>query len=271
VLSDLSPIVAGVGSTVVRFRFRAYPGAEQTRALSRTFGSCRVVANDAIAARKAAYRAGLPYPTSNDLSRLLITQAKLGPDRAWLGEVSAVALQQSLADVDRAYSNFFDWLKGKRAGRKVGPPRFRSRHDSRQSARFTKNAKFTVEQTAKRDAVLTLPKIGPVRFVRSRPLPAGPSSVTVIREADGRTYVSFVVTVTDTPAPGTLRVCGIDPGLTTFATTLTVHADGTETVSKVQTPKFLRRRAKALARWQRSLSRKRKGRATGAKPRSRSR
>ena len=40
-----------------------------------------------------------------ELSRQVVTLAKQTPERAWLGEVSAVALQQSLADLDRAYRN----------------------------------------------------------------------------------------------------------------------------------------------------------------------
>ena len=48
-----------------------------------------------------------------------ITEAKHTPERAWLGEVSAVVLQQALADLNTAYRNFFASLSGKRKGRKV--------------------------------------------------------------------------------------------------------------------------------------------------------
>ncbi|MYU14346.1 transposase, partial [Streptomyces sp. SID8361] len=61
-------------------------------------------------------------------------------ERAWLADVSAVVLQQSLRDLDAAYKNFFDSLKGKRPGRKVGPPRFKSKKDTRQSVRLNTNA-----------------------------------------------------------------------------------------------------------------------------------
>jgi putative transposase len=46
-----------------------------------------VVFNDAVAARKAAFAAGDPYPSTAVLSKRLITQAKQTPERAWLGEV----------------------------------------------------------------------------------------------------------------------------------------------------------------------------------------
>ncbi|MYU18441.1 transposase, partial [Streptomyces sp. SID8361] len=61
-------------------------------------------------------------------------------ERAWLADVSAVVLQQSLRDLDAAYKNFFDSAKGKRRGRKAGPPRYKSKKDTRQSIRLNTNA-----------------------------------------------------------------------------------------------------------------------------------
>ena len=151
-----------------------------------------------------------------------------------------------------------------KSGPKMGPPKFRSRHTTRQSARFTKNARFKIEgavgDSSDGWARLFLPKIGWVPFVLSRPLPSNPTSVTVVREADGRTYLSFVVTVIDVQQVAAGRVCGIDPGLSTYATVLSVDTStGVETEGTIDTPMFLRRRARALARSQRTLSRKKKG------------
>ena len=74
---------------IVRYRYRAYPTAAQAEMLARTFGCARVVFNDALAARQAAYVAGLPYVTDAALSARL-TAAKATPERAWLSEVSAM-------------------------------------------------------------------------------------------------------------------------------------------------------------------------------------
>ena len=248
-----------------RYRYRAYPDGRKAKALSRVFGCARVVFNDALAAREAARRAGDPVPTRAELSAAL-TAAKRNEARAWLAEVSAVPLQQALADADRAYRNFFDSLRGKRKGRKVGAPRFRSRKDRRQSARFTNNAGYRVEETTHGVGFLTLPKVGRVRFALSRPLPSDPSSVTVIREADGRHYVSFVVAVpAPAPLPDTDRMAGVDVGLTDLAVVATT--DGTRT--KVAHPKWLRTKELALARAQRALSRKQKGSNNREKARQR--
>ena len=88
-------------------------------------------------------RRGEPYPTDAALSKAL-TAAKRTPARAWLAEVSAVVLQQALADANTAYRNFFASVKGARKGRRLGAPRFRSRRDRAQSIRFTRAARFRV-------------------------------------------------------------------------------------------------------------------------------
>ena len=175
------------------------------------------------------------------------TLAKDTPERVWLGEVSSVVLQQALADLNVSYRNFFASVTGKRRGRKVAPPRFRSRKDNRQAIRFTKNSRFRVLDNGR----LRLPKIGDLRVRWSRDLPAEPSSVTVIRDAAGRYFASFVVQTTDQPLPETDSEVGIDLGLTHFA----AMSDGT----KVTAPKFLRRAASKLKRLQQDLSRKTKG------------
>ncbi|GAB2478651.1 hypothetical protein GCM10027187_52800 [Streptosporangium sandarakinum] len=85
------------------------------------------VFNDGLRARRDAREQGLPYISDGDLAKRVITQAKLTPDRAWLGEVSSVVLQQALADLNTAYRTFFASVTGKRKGRPVAPPRFRSK------------------------------------------------------------------------------------------------------------------------------------------------
>ena len=100
-----------------------------------------------------------------------LTASKATPERAWLGEVSAVVLQQALADLNAAYRNFFASVAGRRKGPKAGRPR--SRKDRRQAIRFTANARLKVLTSGK----LRLPKIGDVPVRWSRPLPSEPSWV----------------------------------------------------------------------------------------------
>ncbi|MCW2918330.1 MAG: transposase, OrfB family protein [Actinomycetia bacterium] len=128
----------------LRYNVRLYPSQGQRESLARAFGCARVVFNDGLRLRRQAWEEGLPYISDGDLSKQIITEAKQTPERVWLGEVSAVVLQQALADLSAAYRTFFSSVSGKRKGRAVGPPRFRSRKDSRQSVRFTRNARFAV-------------------------------------------------------------------------------------------------------------------------------
>ena len=141
----------------LRYNFRAYPTPGQQIELAKAFGCARVVFNDGLRARQEARAEGLAYLSDAELSKR-VTAAKLTPERAWLGEVSSVVLQQALADLNVAYRNFFASITGKRKGRRVAPPRFRSRKDNRQAIRFTANARFKVLTSGK----LRLPKIGDV-------------------------------------------------------------------------------------------------------------
>ncbi|MER5596408.1 RNA-guided endonuclease TnpB family protein [Streptomyces sp. NPDC002265] len=235
----------------LRYSFRLYPDTGQQAALAKAFGCARVVFNDAVRAREDARRAGLPFPKAGVLSTRLITEAKRTPERSWLSEVSAVVLQQSLRDAETAYRNFFACLKGTRKGPRTGAPRFKSRKDSRQSIRFTANARWSVTGGGR----LNLPKIGAVKVKWSRALPTAPSSVTVIKDAAGRYFASFVIdtdpAVDAARMPDTDQTVGIDLGLTHFA----VLSDGT----KIGSARFLRRAEKKLKKAQRELSRKQKG------------
>ncbi|MEV0155881.1 transposase [Micromonospora sp. NPDC050686] len=157
-------------------------------------------------------------------------------------------MQQALADLNTAYRNYFASISGKRKGRKVASPRFRSRKDNRQAIRFTANVRFKVLDNGR----LRLPKIGDLDVRWSRDLPSAPSSVTIIKDAAGRYFASFVVqTSQDETLPPVEREVGIDLGLTHFA----VLSDGT----KLAAPKFLRRAARKLKRLQQDLSRKQRG------------
>jgi putative transposase len=238
----------GVNVSIVRYRYRVYPTPGQAQALARTFGCARVVYNDALRARREAQENGEKL-SDTEVQRRVVTLAKRTPERAWLGEVASVVLVQACQDARRAYRNWFDSLSGRRKGRRVGRPRLRSRKDNRQSIRLTRNG-FSV----RRNGRLFVAKVGELRVEWSRPLP---SSVTVIREADGRFYASFVVERDLAPLPPTDREVGVDLGLDRLAVT----SDG----EIVDNPRHLRRRARKLARLQRELCRKRRGSANRRK------
>jgi len=236
----------------LRYNFRLYPTPSQVCDLARAFGSARVVFNDGLALRRRLHAEGLPYLPDVELQRRIITEAKRTEERAWLSEVSSVVLVQALGDLHTAYRNFFNSITGKRKGPKVREPRFRSRKDNRQAIRFARNG-FSLRPNGR----LYLAKIGEIAVRWSRDLPSPPSSVTVVKDASGRYFASFVVQTDPAadlerfPAGDAYAEAGIDLGLTHFA----VRDNG----EKIDAPKFLRKAERRLKKLQQSLTRKQRG------------
>ncbi|NEN89861.1 MAG: IS200/IS605 family element transposase accessory protein TnpB [Okeania sp. SIO3H1] len=224
-----------------RYKYRVYPTPGQKHQLAKLFGCVRVVWNDSLAFCKEQYKLGTKKPSNSELQKQFITQAKKTEEREWLSDVSVVPLQQSLNDLNQAYQNFFTSTKGKRKGRAIKPPRFKTRK-SRQTARFTLRG-FKPHQ----DSVY-LAKIGKLKIVWSRGLPAAPSSVTVIKDSANRYFLSFVVEIKPEVLPKTDNSVGIDLGIKTFATL----SDGT----KIDAPKPLKKRIKKYRKLSKFLSKK---------------
>lgn len=239
----------------LRYSFRVYPTSTQKIALARAFGCARVVYNDHLRAREVALASGEKL-SDNDIQRLVVTEAKRTPERAWLDSVSSVVLVQACQDARAAYRNWFDSLSGKRAGVRLGRPRFRSRKDNRQTIRLTRNG-FRIRRNRK----LYVPKVGELSVRWSRELPSAPSSVTIINDASGRYFASFVVQVDQEPLSTSNVEVGIDLGLSTFA----ILSNG----KTVASPRFLRQAERRLKKAQRALSRKKMGSRNRAKARIR--
>ncbi len=136
-----------------RWTFRCYPTPEQEQHLARTFGCVRFVWNWALRLRSDGYRAGerIGYPETDKR----LTVLKRQPETVWLNEVSSVCLQQSLRDLQVAYSSFFD--------KRTGYPAFK-RKDGAQSANYTERG-FSFEPKTK---TLKLAKIGAIKVKWSR-------------------------------------------------------------------------------------------------------
>lgn len=235
-----------------RYQYRFYPTDQQRQSLAQLFGCVRVVWNDALAICKQAEK----LPKNGELQKLVITQAKKTEERKWLSDVSNIPLQQSVADLGVAYQNFFDSLKGKRKGRKVGTPRFKKK-TNRQSARFRKGG-FSIKGEE-----VYLAKIGNVKPIWTRDLPSEPSSVTVIKDCAGRYFLSFVVEV----VPSTLKAnhpsIGIDLGIKTFAVLSTGEKVASPNYSRLD--KRIRRKQRKLARQSKDSKRREKTRLQIAK------
>lgn len=218
-----------------RWTYRCYPTVAQEEILARTFGSVRFVYNWGLAARSKAFKDGrrLTYAKS-DAS---LTVLKRQPEMSWLNDVSSVPLQQALRDLQAAYAAFFAKTSAYPSFKKKG---------GREAARYTRSV-FRLAS----DSRLVIGRLGTLRVRWDRPLPSDPTTVTVIRRATGRYYVSFVVDVSVEPLPKTGASVGIDFGVARLATL--------STGERVANPKHFRHRAARLAVLQRRLAKKQKG------------
>ena len=219
-----------------RWTFRCYPTPEQEQHLARTFGCVRFVWNWALRARTDAFRAGerMGYPATDRALTLLKQQ----PETAWLNEVSSVCLQQSLRDLQVAFSNFFD--------KRTAYPAFK-RKEARQSANYTERGfSFDAERR-----ILKLAKIGAIKVKWSRKAIPHPSSIRLIRTASGKYFVSLVVETQPASLPKTGESVGIDFGIARLATL----SNG----ERVSNPKHGAKWQRRLAFYQKRLARTTKG------------
>src|SRR5215472_6917730 len=219
------------------YKFEARPNGEQLRNLQRFAGACRFVYNKALALNKEQYekkekkeKKRLGYA---DLCALL---PGWKTEFAWLSDVLAQALQQSLKDLERGFTNFFE----KRAD-------FPDFHKKGRKDSFRIPQGFEVDNQNGR---IKLPKVGWMRYQKSRDIEGEPKNVTVSLVA-GKVYVSIQTEreVERVMHPSTSAV-GVDWGVVHLATL----SDG-EVVDRYSP---LWEHAKRLATLQRRLALKKK-------------
>ena len=166
---------------------------------------------------------GLTEPVGWSLPALRKAWNQAKPEVApWWPEVSKEAFNTGLDALARGLKNWGDSRRGARAGRRVGFPRFKARHRTTPSVRFTTGA---IRVDPDRMHVV-LPRLGRLKLHESarklaRRLEAGTArimSATLRRDA-GRWFVSFTVAIhreQRTPyRPGS--VVGVDVGITHLA------------------------------------------------------
>ena len=225
-------------------RFRIYPNKEQRILLAKTFGCVRSIYNKGLSLRIETFKAG--GKPNYSLTNKMLTELKHNPDYAYLNEVDSIALQQSLRDLDRAYTNFFKHL--------AGYPKFKSKKDHHYRYR-TINQKDNIRIE---NGKLKLPKVGLVKIKQSMPI-ENIHSVTVEQEPSGKYYAVINMEFTANPLANAGGIIGIDLGIKDFYT----DSDG----NSIPNHKYLEKAEKALAREQRKLSRKSKGSANYYKQR----
>ncbi|BAU27815.1 putative transposase [Aneurinibacillus soli] len=164
---------------------------------------------------------------------------KLKKEVSWLKAPDSTALQHALKDLDSAYQKFFN--------EKKGYPKFKSRKNRRQSYHTTNNKDaIRIQGTS-----IRLPKLGLVRFAKSREIEGRILSATVRRNPSGKYFVSVLCEVEMKPLPKVENQVGVDVGLKQFAIL--------STGERFDNPKYLRKYERKLTKLQRVMSRRTKG------------
>ena len=175
----------------------------------------------------------------------LLTRLKKEEDKSWLSEVNSQSLQQTLKDLESAFSRFFKKI--------AAFPRFKKK-SNRQSFKVPQHFSIT------NDGKLKLPKMEPITMVIHRELEGEMKSVTISKTPTGKYYASILVEYERSSTPLNGSVIGADLGLKEFV--ITSNGD------KYPNPKHLKKSLKRLKRLQRALSRKAKDSSNRIKARS---
>jgi putative transposase len=236
------------------FKFRLYPNKQQAELINKTIGCSRFVANFVLANQKKEedywnitnQLVQQGFLIANNFKSKFFNKfdgvkvlPQLKRHYKWLKEVDAIALQSSIENVGEAYSRYYKKQSDK--------PTFKSKKNPVQSY-TTKSINGNIKLL---DKHLKLPKLGLVRFAKSKDVDGTIKRATIRRTPSGKYYISILAEVEVNDLPKTNSTVGIDVGLTKFAT-----------LSKgkpYDNPKFFRTLEKKLADAQRILSRRNLG------------
>lgn len=192
-------------------KIRIYPTPEQSYFINRQLGCCRFVYNKCLDFRKDSYEREQKSISSPDTIKHIVA---LKSEHEFLKEVHSKVLQQSIRDLNQAYDNFFNLHKGY--------PRFKSKHDNKQSCRFPKDA-FMGVRGNRIDLIKSLKDI---HFKCSRKDEVYLNrnqdkvhSITLTKTRSGKLYLSVLIDKPQEIKPRLDTCIGIDLGIKSFVTT----------------------------------------------------
>jgi transposase len=185
-------------------RFRMYPTLTQTAALMVQCRHARYVWNLALEQWAMWTRDKTATPGFAEQCRQLTT-ARAAFD--WLRGGSQTVQQQALRDFDQAVKNFYSGTHRRPNWRKA---------QIHEGFRIVGGQASRILQLNRKWAKVNVPKVGWVRFRRSRVIPAA-KSYRVTRDRSGRWHIAFAVIPEPIPGPGTGEVVGVDRGVAVSA------------------------------------------------------
>ena len=221
-------------------KIRIYPTVEQVDFINKQLGCCRFVYNNCLAFRKDSYQnEHVSFSSSSAVKHITV----LKKDNEWLKDVHSKVLQQSVRDMNQAYDNFFK--------RHKGFPKFKSKHDNRQSCRFPKDA-FIGVRGNRIDLIKVLKDIhfkcsrNDERYLNRNQDKV--KSITLNKEPNGKFYLSVLIDKPLRQVPQSSSMVGLDLGIKDFAVT----SDG----QVIENFHFKKNEESRLKRLQRQISKK---------------
>ena len=230
-------------------KIRLYPNKEQTTMINKLLGCCRVVYNQCLNRKIEAYKNEGKVENLSTLGKFVHHELLKDDNFIWLREQNTKVLKQAMRDMLSAYKNFFE--------RHTGYPKFKSKHDNKQSCRFELHA------ISKRNDYttyhLSLANIRNIKFKCNEKYAqylqkhhGNIRQATLTRLPCGEYYLSILVDGDLThKVKETDAVVGIDLGIKDFVIT----SDG-EVFDNLH---FKKTETKKIKRLQRQLSKKQKG------------
>lgn len=109
-------------------KIRLYPDKEQTTMINKLLGCCRFVYNQVLTRKINQYKEYNISENRSTLSYWFHHELLTNSEFEWLKEQNTKVLKQSIMDMLSAYKHFFE--------QHTGYPKFKSKHDNKQSCRF---------------------------------------------------------------------------------------------------------------------------------------
>jgi putative transposase len=232
-------------------RFRLLPTLAQQVVLMEHCRHARFVWNLAVE-QQQFWQPCRHAPRYNEQSAQL---TEVRAEYIWLASGSQTVQQQALRDFAQAMSNFFAGTHRRPTFRKAG------RHEGFRQVGLKPRH---IDNLNKRYGRVWIPKVGWVRFRRSRGVPAGVKSYRITQDRSGRWHIAFAHIPDPIEGPGDGSVVGVDRGVAVSAALSTGALLQTPSLTPGQQNR-LRRLQQRLARAQRGSHRRRRTRLAIAK------
>lgn len=220
------------------------PTEEQAKQIRQTIGVSRFIYNFFIAENQRWYKDGQKYMSGMDFSKWLNNEyIPNNPDKAWIKDVYAKAVKQSILNAHNAFQKFFK--------KKGGFPRFKKKSKQDVKMYFVKNDAKTILPCERHR--IKIPTLGWVRLEEYGYIPTAQTITSgTVSYVAGRYYVSALVeTAGVDSSPSQTEGVGVDLGIKELA----VVSNNT-VVQNINKSPTMRKLEKKLKREQRKLSRK---------------